>query len=252
MEKPLELTLEKCDAIIHAAEKANRKLMVAQSHRYWEGGAIAKRLLDEGAIGNLLMCRDVLAGPGYRKHNPERAWFTNPDLYGTGGLIAWGVHDTDRLRWWFNSEVDAVFARSYNLRTDVPGDITSNMLMLSFQNGGSAHLIYSEALPPPGWKGFSCNAQLIGDEGLMDVDPYNQVKIARKGSGQWETVYDIKTVDDPRQKAFADEVRDFISCIVNNTKPPVSGADGRAAVEIALAAYRSSETGESVKLPLLP
>jgi myo-inositol 2-dehydrogenase/D-chiro-inositol 1-dehydrogenase len=121
--------------------------------------------------------------------------------------------------------------------------------MLSFANGGSAHLLYSEALPPPGWKGFSCNAQLIGDEGLMDVDPYNQVRVARKNSGQWETVYDIKTVENPRQKAFSDEVRDFISCIVNNTEPPVTGADGRAAVEIVLAAYHSGQTGESVKLP---
>ncbi len=250
VEKPLELTLEKCDAIIQAADRADRKLMVAQSHRYWEGGAIAKRLLTEGAIGKLLMCRDVLAGPGYRKYNPEKAWFTNLDLYGPGGLIAWGVHDTDRLRWWFDSEAESVFARSFSLRTEIPGDKTSDMVMINFENGGCAHLWYSEALPPPGFKGFSCHAQLVGEEGLMDVDPYNQVRVARKGTNNWETVYDHAKVDDPRQKAFSDEVRDFVQCIVDGTSPPVTGADGRAAVEIVLAAYQSSETGDSVKLPL--
>jgi predicted dehydrogenase len=250
VEKPLELTLEKCNHIIEAAALAKRKLMVAQSHRYWEGGAIAKQLLKEGAIGNLLMCRDVLAGPGYRKFNPEKAWFTDLSLYGPGGLIAWGVHDTDRLRWWFDSEADTVFAHSFSLRTEVPDDRTSDMVMITFQNGGCAHLLYSEALPPPGWKGYSCHAQLIGDEGLMDVDPYNQVRVARKGTGEWETVYDHAEVEDPRQKAFSDEVRDFVRCIVDDTPPPVRGADGRAAVEICLAAYRSSETGEAVKLPL--
>lgn len=250
VEKPLELTLEKCDTIIEASRKAGRKLMVAQSHRYWEGDAISKRLLKEGAIGRLLMCRDVLASPGYRRFNPERAWFTDLSLYGRGGLIAWGVHDLDRLRWWFESDAESVFARSFSLRTDIPGDQTSDMVMVAFKNGGCAHLWYSEALPPPGWKGFACGAQLVGDEGLMDVDPYNQVRVARKGTGKWETVYDYKQAENPRQKAFADEVRDFVRCIVEDTPPPVTGEDGRAAVEMALAAYRSSETGEAVKLPL--
>ena len=250
VEKPLDLTLERCDAIIKAAASADRKLMVAQSHRYWEGGALAKRLLNEGAIGRLLMVRDTLATPGFRSSTTEKAWFADLSLYGPGGLIAWGVHNTDRLRWWFGSDADWVMARSYSLRTEIPEDITSNMLMISFKNGGSAHLIYSEALPSPGWSGFSCGAQLVGDEGLMDVDPYNQVRVARAGSGQWETVYDYSKEQDPRQKDFADEVRDFVRCIVHDLPSPVSGEDGRAAVEICLAAYRSAEAGEAVRLPL--
>ena len=248
VEKPLELTLEKCDAILSAAKRAGKKLMVAQSHRYWEGGVVAKRLLQEGAIGNLVMCRDTLATPGYRRHNPGRAWFTDLSLYGQGGLVAWGVHNIDRLRWWFESEADTVFARSFSFRTDIPGDLTSSMVMITFRNGGCAQLWYSEALPPPGWKGFACGAELVGDRGLMDVDPYSQVKVAREG-GAWETVYDYTRVQDPRQKAFSDEVRDFVRCIVDDTPPPVTGEDGRAAVEVALAAYVSSETGQAVRLP---
>lgn len=250
VEKPLELTLTKCDAIIEAAARAGRKLTVAHSHRYWEGDAVAKRLLAEGAIGELVMCRDTLATPGYRVHNPQKAWVSDLEIYGPGGLIAWGIHNVDRLRWLFESEADTVFARSFSLRTEIPSDLTSNMVMITFQNGGCAHLWYSEALPPPGWKGFACGAELVGDRGLMEVDPYNKVKVAREGDTDWATVYDISQVRDPRQKAFADEDRDFIQCIVDDTPPPVSGKDGRAAVEIVLAAYESSRTGKAVHLPL--
>jgi len=250
LEKPMELSLAKCDAIVEAAASARRKLMIAQSHRYWEGDAVAKQLLEEGAIGQLVMCRDTLATPGYRQHDPKKEWVSDLEMYGSGGLMAWGIHDVDRLRWWFGSEAETVFARSFALRTEIPGDVTSNMVAITFQNGGCAHLWYSEALPPPGWKGFVCGAQLVGDEGLMDVDPYNQVKVARKGGGEWEVVYDLSQVENPRQKAFADEDRDFIRCIVEDTAPPVSGADGRAAVEIVLAAYRSSEIGQAIRLPL--
>ena len=163
------------------------------------------------------MVRDTLATPGFRSRKMEKAWFADLDLYGPGGLIAWGVHNTDRLRWWFGCEADWVLARSYSLRTEIPDDISSNMLMVSFQGGGSAQLIYSEALPPPGRPGFACGAQLVGEEGLMDVDPYNQVRVARKGSSEWETVYDHSKIDDPRQKAFTHEVRDFVGCIVEDT-----------------------------------
>lgn len=46
------------------------------------------------------------------------------------------------------------------------------------------------------------------------------------------------------------EIRVFVDSIRNGTEPPITGVDGRAAVEIALAAYQSVETGQPVSLPL--
>jgi predicted dehydrogenase len=247
LEKPMELSREGCDRIIEASEKADRKLMIAHSHRYWEGDVVSKRLLEEGAIGDLVMCRDVLATPGYRTTGPDKKWMADLGLYGPGGLIAWGIHDIDRFRWWFGSDAETVFATSHPLRTDIPGDSSANMVMISFRNGGSAHLMYSETLPEPGWDGYSCCAQLVGDRGIMDVNPYRQVRVARDGK-EWETAYELTDLPTARQKAFSDEVRDFIQCIVDDTEPPITGRDGRAAVEIALAAYTSAETGKAVAL----
>ena len=47
------------------------------------------------------------------------------------------------------------------------------------------------------------------------------------------------------------EIRAFCEAILAGIEPPVSGVDGRAATEIALAAYRSIETGESANLPFV-
>lgn len=46
------------------------------------------------------------------------------------------------------------------------------------------------------------------------------------------------------------EIRAFCEAVLKGEDPPVSGADGRAATEIALAAYRSVETGAPVGLPI--
>ncbi len=250
LEKPMEISLEKCDRITAAAAERNLKLMIAHSHRYWPGDVVAKRLLEEGKIGQPCMCRDTLATPGFRK-GPEdetKRWFYDLDLYGPGGLIAWGIHNIDRFRWWFETEAKVVFSSGHNFRTEIEGDITSNMVSIIFENGVAAQLWYSETLPAPGWKGFMCGAQIAGDEGIMDVDPYNEVKIARDERGEWETVYRVEDFKAERHKTFSSEDRDFIRCIIEDTTPPVTGEDGKAAVAIALAAYESAETGEAVRL----
>lgn len=250
-EKPMEVTLEKCDRMLKTAKEKKVKLMIAQSHRYWEGDKVVKSLIDEGAIGKIITCRDTITSSGYRKIEPDsKLWMFDLNLYGKGGLIAWGIHDVDRLRWLLDSEAEQVFARSYNLRTDVKDDITTNSIMITFNNNATVHMWYSQAFPEPGWKRSGCSMEIVGDEGLIDFDPYESVKVARKETGKWETVYGFGDFAEERQKAFSSEDRDFIKSIVEDKTPPVTGEDGRKAVEIVVAAYKSSEIKNVVNLPL--
>ena len=82
--------------------------------------------------------------------------------------------------------------------------------------------------------------QIVGDEGLIDFDSYESVKIARKETKKWQTVYEFGDFAEERQKAFSFE----------DKTPPVTGEDGRKAVEIVVAAYKSSEIKDVVNLPL--
>ena len=259
VEKPMEVSLEKCDRMIKAAEKAGVKLMVAHSHRYWPGDVIAKNLIDEGAIGKIVMVRDALIGAGYRvppKPGEPKRWQLDTELYGIGGLIAWGCHNMDRFRYWFESDAVEVYAHSWSLRTEVPGNQTTHMIMLLFENGISANLWYSEGLPQPGWpkRDTYCRAEIVGEEGLIDVNPYLYVRVARKGTGKWEDVYSLDgwppSGPGARLDCFRNEDGDFVRSILDDTEPPVTGLDGRKAVEMVVAAYKSGDTGQVVKLPL--
>ena len=259
VEKPMEVSLEKCDRMIEAAQKAGVKLMVAHSHRYWPGDVVAKNLIDEGAIGKVVMVRDALIAPGYRRpRRPDepRHWMFETSLYGVGGLIAWGVHNMDRFRYWLDSDAVAVYAHSMSLRTEVPGNQTTHMIMIRFANGVSGNLWYSEALPEPGWpkEDTYCRAEIVGEEGLIDVNPYLYVRVARKGTKEWKDVYrlDEWPSDGPgaRLECFQNEDNDFMRSVLDNTEPPITGLDGRKAVEMVLAAYKSGDTGELVNLPM--
>lgn len=162
----------------------------------------------------------------------------------------------DRLRFWFESDAVEVYAHSWSLRTEIPGNETTHMIMIRFENGASANLWYCEALPQPGWpkRDTYCRAEIVGEEGLIDVNPYLYVRVARKGSEEWEEVYHLDSWPvpgrDARQECFRNEDLGFVRSILDDTGPPVTGLDGRKAVEMCVAAYKSGETGQLVRLPL--
>lgn len=249
LEKPMAISVPECDEIINAAKDAGVTLMIAQSHRYWPGGAIAKKLIEEGAIGELVMGRDALLHSSYIKDD-EYNWRHDPKLAGRGYFLGYGVHIVDRLRWWFNSEVDTVFAKFSDFRTDKPTE-TTGMVFLTFKSGAYCTIWTSNATPKPAWgKQLFCGAELMGTTGLLDVRTYDIVKVSREPLNEWEVVYDASREEDGMQVTFGGEDKEFISAVFEKRTPAVTGADGRAAVEICLAAYLSSDLGEAVKLPL--
>ena len=87
------------------------------------------------------------------------------------------------------------------------------------------------------------------------MNPYAFLRLASEGADDWEELY-VAGREDSRAdgKAFKDcwhdEDRDFCLSVLNDTVPPVTGYDGKQAVAMCLAAYRSGQTGEIVRLPM--
>ena len=169
--------------------------------------------------------------------------------------MAWGCHCMDRFRFWIGSEPVEVYAHGWPLRTEIPGDTTTHMIMIRFENNVSATLWYSETLPKPGWpmSHSYCRAEIVGTDGVLDVNPYAFVRVGK--GDEWEEIYTSKREDNrPDGVAFQatwhDEDKDFARSVLDDTTPPITGLDGRKAVEMCLAAYLSGETGQAVKLPL--
>jgi predicted dehydrogenase len=246
VEKPMDVSVESCDRMIRAAEAAQVNLMVAHSHRYRAAGRLTKSLLQDGAIGELRMVRDTLVTAGSLR-GAGGSWHTDPELAGRGYLIGHGCHVVDRLRWWFDRECEAVFASDLQFRTDAPLE-TAGMLQLRFVGNGIASFWWSQCTPSPGFPGLVCSAELVGTEGIIDCRTHGQLRIARRQVGDWELVYDQTQAPDARDRAFEAQAQEFVRSILEQRPPEVTGADGRAAVEIIEGGYRSADTATSVRL----
>ena len=97
VEKPLDVTVERVDRIIEAAQKGGVKLTGIFPLRFMKGAGLAKRAIDEGRLGRLVLA------DAYIKWYRDQAYYDSSDWKGTwaldggGALMNQGIHNVDLL-----------------------------------------------------------------------------------------------------------------------------------------------------------
>lgn len=238
-EKPIATTLEDADRMIEACARAGVVLMVGHTHRFRAEHIKARELLEAGAIGCILQVRDViLAGRDVLR---PLGWRGTLALSGGGVFMDNGVHAADRLRWWLGDEVAWVVARTGRATGLVEGE-DHGVAFLAFRHGVVATM--EQALAVPKAAG-ACYAEFTGSEGVLRVDTWQRLRITTRGR-PWEEV----PLPPDAPDGFDAEIAEFVAAIREERAPAVTGEDGRAALEIIQAIYRSARADAPVRLPL--
>ena len=103
-EKPVTLSLEALDRMLHAAEEAGVQFAVGQAVRFWPEYVKAKELYDSGALGTVKYAR----ASRLSVHPAWSEWYRRPENSG-GGLFDLHLHDIDYLCYIFG-KVKQVYA----------------------------------------------------------------------------------------------------------------------------------------------
>jgi len=108
-EKPMTIDAAKCRAILEAEERTGRQVTVAFNYRYSPQHQQIKRLIREGAIGDVLSVDfhwplDYIHGADF-----FRRWHRRMENSG-GLLVHKATHHFDLINWWLDSEPEEVFA----------------------------------------------------------------------------------------------------------------------------------------------
>ena len=252
-EKPMAVTLADCDAMSSACRTAGVTLSVNTVTRYRRGVRLARDLVGAGQIGDIRMVRhtyNYIEG----SYVGGKTWTAEP---GAGSpFLDQGAHCNDAIRWFVASDAVWASAQYASYTADEPPD-QSAMVTYRFANGVMAQLWASYELPSPGLgsRGWTIDYLFVGSEGIIDVEYYGSCRVGR--GDHWETVYEHPIVDiaknplDPnRIYPYTDQVQDFVDAIGAGRPPLVTGEDGRAGIEMAIAADRSAATGEAVRIPI--
>ena len=241
-EKPMATTLADCDRMIEACRRAGVVLMIGQVCRYHAVHGKVRELVASGEIGRpVCMTIHRLGGPW--RGPAAQPWRLRRETSG-GNLLEINAHEIDFMHWVFGdvTRVVAVGDRYANDRLDYP-DVA--LVVMEFANGAKGLLHSSQASALGAYGG-----RVDGTEGSAVFPAFwGQDAGVRVGKFGGEPVF-IPASDIPVENPVTHELRDFVTSAVAGGPAPIPGEEGRAAVEVALAAYRSIETGRPVDLPL--
>ncbi|MCW3081059.1 Gfo/Idh/MocA family oxidoreductase [Segetibacter sp.] len=256
IEKPLEVTLEKCDRIIEASDRAGVKTAVIFPSRFYEASKQVKKAIDENRFGNMVLGDAYVKWSRSEAYYNSAAWRGTWELDGGGALMNQGIHSVDLLQWYMG-RVESVQAMSANVKhkgIEVEDTVVST---LKFANGALGTIECSTAVFPGTFK----RVEIMGTSGTAILEESSLIKWQfEKEASEDETILkNMSTgnlshggVSNPADISFAGHQRqleDMILSIETGKKPLIDAIDGRKSVEIVLAIYESCRTGRRVALP---
>jgi predicted dehydrogenase len=233
LEKPIATSLEDADAIIAAAEAAGRVLMVAENCRFDPTVPLARRLMDEGEIGQPILCQ-VLSAWFQGGEYLDTAWRFDPSTMGGGMLIDGGHHRVDTLLTLLGRPT-RLSCLTRRVREVFPTEDTV-AIVADFADGVLAQLALTQSTHWHPDQMF----RVVGSEGSL-TGRRDGVEV--RGTGREATFHAAPPVD-----TFLAEMTHFLDCIETGSRPLMGGPEARATLEFVLAAYESARSGRVVEL----
>ncbi len=232
-EKPMEVSVERCEAMIAASKAANRQLAIGYRCQFEPHHLECVRLAKERVLGDVKL---ISAGFGFPIGDPTQ-WRLNKALSGGGPMMDVGIYALQSARMLAGEEPVAVSAMVVNTDPAKFRDIEESMtFQLTFPSGVIADCRTSYKVS--GMNGFTAYTA----RGAFGVDPaygYGGIKAFRS---------DGVPLRFDATDHFVAELDDFSRCIRTGTPTKVPGEEGLRDIRIMMAAYEAARTGRAVSL----
>jgi len=255
VEKPMEITLDRCKRILKAAEGKGVRVATIFPSRFHEASKLIKNTIESNRFGKLVLGDAYVKWLRTQEYYDKGGWHGTKALDGGGALMNQSIHAIDLLQW-FMGPVKSVKAYTDTIgheRIEVE-DIA--VAVLKFKNGALGVIEGSTSVYP----GYLKKIEIAGTQGSIileesDIKAWN----FRGKTGEDENIikrFSSTTessggVSDPGAISFKPHQRqfeDFIYSLDSGKRSVVEGEEGVKAVEIILAIYESAEKGKEVLL----
>lgn len=252
IEKPIALSLADADRIIEAAEKNNVKVAANHQNRFNLSIRKIRSAVDGGRFGRMLH------GTTQTRWFRDESYYSQASWRGTwakdgGALMNQCIHNIDLLNWMLGSEPVSVTAVTDNLMHPYIECEDFGLAIIKYANGAYATV---EGTVNTYGGNMEQSLALFGENGAVKAEGSINNKIT-----YW-CFADGEDNSEQVKKDFSFEARhiygaghtplyeDMVNAIQTDRKPYVDAYDGRKALELVLAIYKSSYLGKAVKLPL--
>ena len=217
VEKPVASKLNEAQEMIDAAKDAGVILATGHVERFNPAVRVAKKLIDENEIGDIVTAHAKRLGP------------YPPRIRDVGVAIDLAIHDIDIFNYLFNGSAHTVFA-----------NMSSNLKNCEFEDHAEIMTKYDDdvlTILETNWLTPYKKRQLniTGVEGIISVDYGEQSVTVYKENNK------VEKVKVENKEPLKEELRSFVNAVQTNGTPEVSGQDGYEALKIVDAAMKSAK-----------
>ena len=254
VEKPISDSMASAQAMVNAADRHGRILMVTQQYRYQDQPRCLRRLIADGAIGEIdhIVAEFQIHGLlfGWRRHMEHPF------------LMDMAIHHFDMMRYLLGQNAVRVTAQTWNPKvSNTDGDMGA-FVWAEFEGGARVNYTGTFAAPgvDTGWNGRWI---ITGSRGTLvwnSRDEWGPIRIFRQDSDLSQ--YRDQHFFTPLPEAWGEpiwaesigasghhfDLYHWRACAETGVEPETSGRDNLHTLALTLAAVRSANTGRTVEV----
>ena len=255
VEKPMEITLERCDRIIDACDKNKVKLCTIFPSRFGDANVELKKAIAAGRFGKLTLGETTCKWWRSQEYYDQGGWRGTKALDGGGSLMNQAIHNVDLLLWMMGpvTHISGFIDMLAHQRIEVEDTAVA---CLRFKNGALGVIQATTSV----WPGWPKTIAIHGDKGSAVIEQDDLVRWQFNPEGPDDNAirarFAQKTgasggASDPSaisHVGHARQLTDFVQAIQSGRPPAVDGREGRRAVEVIVSIYQAASTGRLVEL----
>lgn len=224
-EKPMAATVEDCEAMIKACNENHVKLMIGHIQHYSANFMRMKEIIKSKELGELVSIVDTRNIYYFQDTRPR--WFLDKEMAGGGIFINLGAHSLDRILWLSDGKIKRVcgkagyFEKRYNVEGNVQAfieldnNVTATVTCIGYKVPvlNETKLYFTDGAVKSNGEGFFMS---------KDGEWWEKVELTGRGGG------------------FVQQLKDFITCIKEDTTPPITGEFGMEIIKAVHSVYSQS------------
>ena len=242
-EKPMAISEKDCDSMIDVCKSNNVKLQIGFMRRFDSGFSSAKKMIENGVIGEPLIIKSVGRGPGLPGKWAYEIKNSN------GNLAEVNSHDFDTVRWLSASEYKKIYAVAKNSKNPEIGkefpEFYDNATVSATMENNVFGMVDSVC---PCDYGYDARAEVVGSKGVIFIGSLQECTTLTCTRGKGIVAPQTLSWKKRFHDAYITEDRHFIDCIINGKQPAVTGEDGKKVVSAVVAANESVQKGIPIDL----
>ena len=247
LEKPIAMTLNETNRIIDAAKINDIKLTIVHPNRFRTVVQETKKILDQNLLGKISHANCLVNWNRGQEYYDQAPW-RGTKTHDGGVLMNQAIHNLDLLLW-FMGKPNEIFSMDATRLRDIEAEDVSTGV-IRFESGALANVQASATVYP---KNFEESITIFGEKGTIKIGGSNalhfeKLEIESLNDNQIEEIVTRVDRDPWGTPGHQRIIEEMIHAIEKNHEPAVTGEDGKRALELVLAFYKSAQSKTLISL----